>query len=177
MKRRHLIYAEMDSPIGDLTIVSSPVGICSIEFGSYSQVKMSILRMSQRMMFLEEPKSSPDELFEVIRQLNEYFDRKRKYFQVPLDLVGTPFQKKVWHQLQQIPYGETKSYKEVASLLHSPKAVRAVGGANNKNPVPIIVPCHRVVGSNGALVGYGGGIGIKEYLLQLEGCENYLISI
>jgi len=101
--------------------------------------------------------------------LAEYFDGKRRRFDLPVDLYGTPFQLRVWRELKKIPYGEVRSYKELARAIGSPKAVRAVGGANNKNPVPILVPCHRVIGSNGSLVGYGGGLSIKEYLLKLEG--------
>ena len=86
-----------------------------------------------------------------------------------VDLNGTPFQLRVWRELQTIPFGEVRSYKEVARSIGTPKAVRAVGGASNKNPVPILVPCHRVIGSNGSLVGYGGGLPIKERLLRLEG--------
>lgn len=109
------------------------------------------------------------ELQPVVQQMEEYFNKKRKHFDVSLDLHGTSFQKLVWKQLQNIPYGEVHSYKDVAQAIGAPKAVRAVGGANNRNPVSIIVPCHRVVGSNGSLVGYGGGLEIKEQLLVLEG--------
>lgn len=109
------------------------------------------------------------EIAPVTRQLNEYFNGDRRQFDLPIDLCGTSFQKLVWQQLQTIPYGEVRSYKDVAQAMGAPKAVRAVGGANNRNPVSIIVPCHRVVGSNGSLVGYGGGLEVKEYLLRLEG--------
>ena len=101
-------------------------------------------------------------------QLNEYFDGQRKGFELPLAAQGTAFQQAVWQALQSIPYGETRSYKEIAEQIGRPKACRAVGMANNRNPIAIIVPCHRVIGANGQLVGYAGGLSIKEYLLQLE---------
>jgi len=101
-------------------------------------------------------------------QLEEYFAGKRKVFSLPLALNGTEFQKSVWRALQTIPYGETRSYKEIAVLTGSPKAYRAVGLANNRNPIAIIVPCHRVIGSNGDLVGFGGGLPLKKQLLDLE---------
>jgi methylated-DNA-[protein]-cysteine S-methyltransferase len=101
-------------------------------------------------------------------QIGEYLEGKRKKFDLPLILHGTGFQKTVWQALQTIPYGETRSYKDIAVLAGSPKAFRAVGMANNRNPVSIIIPCHRVIGSNGDLVGYGGGLPVKKYLLELE---------
>ncbi len=103
-----------------------------------------------------------------ISQLNEYFTGKRKKFDLPLKMVGTEFQQKVWRALCDIPYGETRSYKEVAIAVSNPKGPRAVGMANNKNPLGIVVPCHRVVGSNGKLVGYATGLDVKERLLYLE---------
>ena len=102
------------------------------------------------------------------KQLKEYFAGKRKKFEIPINTKGTPFQKSVWEALCTIPLGETRSYKEIAEQIGNPKAVRAVGMANNRNPISIIVPCHRVIGTNGSLTGYAGGLGTKEYLLQLE---------
>lgn len=104
----------------------------------------------------------------IISQLNEYFKGERKHFDLPLKPLGTEFQKRVWKALMNIPYGETKSYKEIAIEVGSPKACRAVGSANNKNPIPIIIPCHRVIGSTGKLVGFAGGLNLKEKLLNLE---------
>lgn len=109
-----------------------------------------------------------DLLKETNRQLAEYFEGKRTVFDVPVALKGTVFQQKVWKALQEIPYGETRSYGELARAIGSPKASRAVGGANHNNPVMIIVPCHRVIGANGRLVGFGGGLEAKAYLLKLE---------
>lgn len=101
-------------------------------------------------------------------QLDEYFQGKRTTFSLPFKLTGTPFQLAVWKELQNIPYGKTTSYKEIAQKINKPKAYRAVGMANNKNPLPIIIPCHRVIGSNGKLIGYAGGLKLKNYLLKLE---------
>jgi O-6-methylguanine DNA methyltransferase len=108
-------------------------------------------------------------------QLNAYFEGTLRAFSVPLDLRGTPFQLSVWNALLDIPYGEVRSYGDIARAIDRPSAVRAVGAANGANPVPIIVPCHRVIGSSGKLVGYGGGVDIKERLLRLERGEKRLI--
>jgi len=101
-------------------------------------------------------------------QIEEYLEGKRKQFNLPLVMRGTEFQTAVWKALQNIPFGETRSYKEIAAEIGKPKAVRAVGMANNRNPISIIVPCHRVIGHNGSLVGYGGGLPLKQFLLDLE---------
>lgn len=101
-------------------------------------------------------------------QLSEYFAGARKEFELPLAPQGTEFQKKVWAELQEIPYGETRSYGEIAAAIGNPKACRAIGGANHNNPIMIMIPCHRVIGANGSMTGYGGGLPIKEYLLELE---------
>jgi methylated-DNA-[protein]-cysteine S-methyltransferase len=102
-------------------------------------------------------------------QLTDYFKGKRKVFNLPLEIAGTEFQKKVWDELLRIPYGETISYKELAIRLGDEKIIRAAAHANGVNPLPIVIPCHRVIGSNGSLVGYGGGLHIKAKLLELEG--------
>ena len=101
-------------------------------------------------------------------ELAEYFNGKRQIFNVPLSPEGTPFQKKVWEELKKIPYGQTATYKEIAKGIDNEKACRAVGMANNKNPIAIIIPCHRVIGSNGSLTGYAGGLTVKNKLLQIE---------
>ncbi|MDR2074204.1 MAG: methylated-DNA--[protein]-cysteine S-methyltransferase [Oscillospiraceae bacterium] len=105
---------------------------------------------------------------ETLNQLNEYFAGSRKFFNLPLALKGTIFQEKVWSALQRIPFGKTLSYKEVAARIDSPNSSRAVGNANNKNPIAIVIPCHRVIGHNGELSGYAGGLDAKRYLLELE---------
>ena len=107
-------------------------------------------------------------LKEAAKQLEEYFSLKRKQFNLPYKQEGTLFMQKVWKALQEIPYGETRSYKQIAEKIGNPKAVRAVGMANNKNKIPIIIPCHREIGSNGKLVGYALGLDVKKYLLDLE---------
>ena len=105
---------------------------------------------------------------ETYRQLSEYFAGKRDSFDIPIKTQGTDFQEKVWNALKQIPYGETRSYKDIAIAIGKPKAMRAVGMANNRNPIMIVIPCHRVRGANGQLIGYGGGLDVKEKLLTLE---------
>lgn len=107
-------------------------------------------------------------LQETQKQLREYFEGKRQQFELPLKLDGTEFQLAVWAELQKIPYGETASYGDIALRVGSPKAVRAVGGANHRNRLPIVIPCHRVIGKNGSLVGFGGGIDTKTFLIELE---------
>jgi len=105
---------------------------------------------------------------EASKQLGEYFNKRLKEFDLPLVLYGTDFQKKVWEALRTIPYGETCSYKELAAMTGSPKASRAVGNANNRNPIPVIIPCHRVIGHDGSLTGYAAGLEIKRKLLEIE---------
>jgi methylated-DNA-[protein]-cysteine S-methyltransferase len=110
-----------------------------------------------------------DEILEKTRnQLDEYLDGNRKEFDIPLLMVGTDFQKSVWNALLQVPYGATSSYLQIAKAVGNEKAVRAVGSANGANPISIIIPCHRIIGSDGQLVGYGGGLSVKERLLKLE---------
>jgi methylated-DNA-[protein]-cysteine S-methyltransferase len=106
---------------------------------------------------------------EAIRQLIEYFAGERRNFDLPLELHGTEFQRRVWQRLLTVPFGKTASYQQVANALDDPKAIRAVGAANGQNPISIIVPCHRIIGSNGKLIGYGGGLWRKEWLLRHEG--------
>jgi methylated-DNA-[protein]-cysteine S-methyltransferase len=106
---------------------------------------------------------------EAVSQLRAYFAGQLRRFDLPLDMRGTDFQLRVWRELERIPYGETRSYLEIAEAIGAPRAVRAVGAANGANPIPIVVPCHRVIGSSGKLVGYGGGLPLKKRLLQLEG--------
>lgn len=108
-------------------------------------------------------------LFNVFTQLDEYFKRQRKEFDLPLEIIGSKFQKRVWNELMKIPYGETISYNQLAIRTGDQKAIRAVAAANGANPLPIVIPCHRVIGSDGSLVGYGGGLDVKRKLLELEG--------
>jgi methylated-DNA-[protein]-cysteine S-methyltransferase len=113
-------------------------------------------------------------LREAVRQLEAYFAGGLREFQLPLDIVGTEFQKRVWHELLTIPYGEIRSYGQIAEAIAAPHAVRAVGAANGANPIAIVVPCHRVIGAGGKLTGYGGGLPLKKRLLDLEGCNMHL---
>src|SRR5450755_4374488 len=108
---------------------------------------------------------------EAARQLRAYFTGQLRRFDLPLDLQGTDFQLRVWRELERIPYGETRSYMQIAGAIGTPRAVRAVGAANGANPIPIVVPCHRVIGASGKLVGYGGGLPLKKRLLELEGAR------
>lgn len=144
----------INTPIGKLRLVEENGSIVQIHF------------MSTQMQ--ESPCAETPVLADAAKQLEEYFAGVRKEFTLPLGLAGTEFQTRVWAALCQIPYGETRSYKQVAQMIGKPSAARAVGMANNKNPVPIVVPCHRVVGANGSLTGYAGGLDIKEKLLGLE---------
>jgi len=109
-----------------------------------------------------------DSFSDILQQLGEYFAGRRKNFDVKINPTGTDFQRRVWQELQNVPYGKTASYGEIAQRINNPKACRAVGGANRKNPVPIIVPCHRIIGSDGSLTGFGGGLELKKDLLRLE---------
>lgn len=168
-KRSAIFYDEMDSPLGPLTIVCSDLGVCLIDFGSIEKTLTTINIWLKKNLIKSELSLCPEKVKPVITQLTQYFEGKRIQFDIPIDLIGTKFQCLVWDALTKIKYGETKSYKQIAKEIGAPKAVRAIGGANNKNPIPIIIPCHRVIGSNGALVGYGGGVDKKEILLEIEG--------
>ena len=154
MKESLIKKGYYNSPIGILEIIESDGHIVEINFVEDDNC-------------LEEFISEEIEKCKI--ELEEYFNGRRSEFSVKVDLAkGTEFQKKVWNALRDIPYGETVSYKEIAEKIGNPKAVRAVGGANNKNPIPIIIPCHRVIGKDGSLTGYGGGLSKKECLLNLE---------
>ncbi|WP_144558665.1 methylated-DNA--[protein]-cysteine S-methyltransferase [Shouchella miscanthi] len=158
---------ELDTAIGRMAVVTSDKGLAHVTFGAVNKVNLT----ARLMRFGLKPEwydLKENESLLVCDQLTEYLNGERQDFDVPIDLIGTPFQKKVWSALRTIGYGETKSYKDIAEMIGAPKAVRAVGGANNQNPLPIVIPCHRVIGSNGAMVGYGGGLPTKERLLALE---------
>lgn len=169
MTTQVVYYAEMDSPIGPLTIGATEQGVCIIHFGSLENSLPTIKAWVKKNGIKGKLEWNEEKISPVIQQLREYFSGQRVSFELPLDLYGTRFQKRVWEALQNIGYGETRSYKEIAQEIGAPKAVRAIGGANNQNPLPIIIPCHRVIGSNGNMVGYGGGLDKKATLLQLEG--------
>ncbi len=164
-----LFYTTMESPIGTLWLIATPLGLCRV--GLPGRSRSDLEAWLARHAGQEELEENPDALAPAVAQLREYFSRLRRRFDLPLDLRGTPFQRRVWEELRSIPYGETVSYAEVARRIGNPKAIRAVGQAVGANPVPIIVPCHRVVGADGSLVGYGGGLEIKTALLRLEGAR------
>jgi len=157
-----LYYSRMKSPIGQLWVAVSNKGVVMIEFAGREFPPVDFDKNVSWVV-------SEEKTAAVRKQLTQYFDGHRTEFTVGLDLrKGTEFQKKCWEILTQIPYGETRSYQEVAKATGKPTASRAVGGANHANPVPIIVPCHRVINADGHLGGYGGGVDIKEQLLSLE---------
>lgn len=151
-------YSYVESPIGDL-LVAGDDGVLKL---------VSFPRGSMAREPDEGWERNDSEFDEVRRELGEYFEGKRESFDVPLEADGTDFQRDVLGALQQIPYGETRTYGEIAEHLGKPKASRAVGAANGRNPIPILIPCHRVIGSDGSLTGFGGGIDTKEFLLSLE---------
>lgn len=158
-----LAYKLIASPVGKLKLVASDKGLVAILWE----------KDSPRRVRLNEPVENKEHpvLIETERQLGEYFAGKRKEFSIALDMRGTRFQKNVWEALLAIPFGETRSYGQLAKQLGNPRASRAVGTANGRNPVSIIVPCHRVIGSSGKLTGFAGGLGTKAHLLGLEKCE------
>lgn len=153
--------AKMDSPIGALIVVASSRGLRSIYFPHHTARDAAVL----------DTIATDDrhrDLVCVVSQLDQYFSGHRQNFDVALDLVGTEFQQLAWRALAEVPYGQTATYAHQASHIGRPKAVRAVGGANKRNPVPIVLPCHRIVGSNGSLTGFAGGLDTKQWLLQHE---------
>lgn len=154
-------HTTIDSPIGPLGLVATDGGLRAVSWrGDETSVKLP-----------DDMVEDPDHpiLRRAAHELSEYFDGDRTSFDVPLDLRGTPFQEAAWRALGDIPYGSTRSYGEQAALIGRPKAVRAVGQANGRNPVPIVLPCHRVIGADGSLTGFGGGLDLKTQLLQHEG--------
>jgi len=155
-----MAYTYMSSPVGRLTLVATDNGLAAILWENDRPGRV-------RLNVAAEMKDHPV-LLETERQLEEYFAGRRKEFALTLDPSGTAFQRQVWNALLTIPFGETRSYSQIARQIGNPTAVRAVGAANGRNPVSIIVPCHRVVGSTGALTGFAGGLDVKAYLLALE---------
>jgi methylated-DNA-[protein]-cysteine S-methyltransferase len=153
-------YKTMKSPVGTLKLVASDRGLVAILWENDNPMRV-------RLNPLVEEKEHPV-LLETERQLSEYFAGKRKRFSLKFGCVGTEFQKEVWQALATIPFGETRSYGDIARQIGHPKAVRAVGAANGRNPISIVVPCHRVIGSNGKLTGFAGGLETKASLLRLE---------
>lgn len=155
-----LAFMEMASPVGQLKLVATETALVAVLWENENPNRV---RLAELIENVQHPI-----LLETQKQLNEYFEGQRQVFDLPLDFEGTEFQQKVWQALLTIPFGETSSYKQIAEQIGNVKAVRAVGAANGKNPISIITPCHRVVGANGKLVGFAGGLENKDVLLQLE---------
>lgn len=150
-------YQFLNSPIGSLRLVSNGSHLLRVEFHEMYDIR-------------PDEEQREDAVLETsMTQLREYFANRRSRFDLPLDAGGTAFQRAVWRALADIPYGELRSYSDIARTIGKPTAVRAVGAANGRNPLPIIVPCHRVIGSNGSLTGFAGGLEIKTHLLAFEG--------
>ncbi len=183
---RTLYYAEMESPVGIVSLVSSDRGLVAVDLHSDRKSQDATAGSVQKEMKSGKSPSLLRKMKErlpganlvpdsgknrsALEQLNEYFEGKRTEFSLPLDLGGTEFQKKVWKAVSAVPFGETRSYGEIARIIRNPKAVRAVGQANKANPVPLVIPCHRIIGSDGSMTGYGGlkGIPTKVKLLEME---------
>lgn len=153
----------MASPVGELTLIASDKGLAAILWENDDPARV---RLAPRAEAADHPV-----LEEAAWQLAAYFAGKRTSFDLPLDFHGTDFQKRVWAALLAIPFGETRSYAQIARAIGSPTAFRAVGAANGRNPISIVAPCHRVIGTNGTLTGFAGGLEAKEYLLRLEGLD------
>ena len=156
---RH-VYKRMSSPVGTLTLVATDQGLAAILWENDRPHRV-------RLNLAAEQNGHPV-LVEAERQLAEYFAGRRKQFALKMDVSGTPFQRKVWNALLTIPFGETRSYRQIAEQIGNPRAVRAVGAANGRNPLSIVAPCHRVVGSTGTLTGFAGGLDVKARLLAFE---------
>ena len=161
------------SPCGDLMLGSFEGKLCLCDWAVEKHRDVVDIRL-RKVLHADYEEKTSDIIEETSKQLDEYFDGKRKVFDIPLLFVGTDFQKKVWHKLLEIPYGTTISYGKLATLLDMPKAVRAVANANGANAISIIAPCHRVIGSDHSLTGYGGGLVAKKKLLELESAEDKL---
>ncbi len=157
------VFTHMDSPVGRLTLAATAAGLAAIlwenDRPSRVPVRLAVEDATQPILAL------------AVRQLDEYFSGERRDFSVPLDVAGTAFQRSVWVGLQSIPFGETRSYGQLAAQIGRPTAVRAVGAANGRNPISIMTPCHRVIGATGSLTGFAGGLAVKARLLALEALD------
>lgn len=161
-----LFWNILESAWGDILIVANLKGIVRITLPGESTSKVLNNLCKTRETILTHKNTAA--IVQAKKQITEFLNGKRSSFHLELDPQGTDFQKKVWNALRKIPYGQTKCYQDIARMVGSPKAMRAVGMANNKNPLPLIVPCHRVIGKNGSLVGYAGGLPLKKKILKLE---------
>ncbi|WHL26852.1 methylated-DNA--[protein]-cysteine S-methyltransferase [Pseudomonas juntendi] len=162
-------FTMMQSPVGTLTLVARGDRLAAVlwENERENRVRLGALHRDDQCPVL----------LETARQLGEYFSGKRRQFELQLDFAGTGFQRQVWAALLAIPFGETRSYAEIARQLGNPGAVRAVGAANGRNPISIIAPCHRVIGASGNLTGFAGGLAAKQYLLALEGRQSLALDL
>ena len=160
------LYRWIDSPVGRLRLVGGAAGLAGVLWETQDPAESGFE--------LDREDDRHPVLRQAARELREYFAGERREFSVPLDITGTEFQNKVWRALRSIPFGETRSYGELAAQIGAPKASRAVGAANGRNPIPIILPCHRVIGSSGSLTGFGGGLPMKKQLLAHEQTRNQL---
>ena len=166
-----VLLKHIETPIGTMVACATDKGICMLEFSDSKVLEAELKEISKQEKAPIIQGESP--FFTILEQeLSEYFAGKRQVFSVPLSPFGTDFQQRVWQVLRTIPYGQTWSYKQQATALGSPKSVRAVANANGQNHISILIPCHRVIGSNGTLTGYGGGLWRKKFLLELEGVKN-----
>lgn len=165
---KHYYSKTFSSPVGELKLVASDAGLAAILWPNDNprRVRLSNVVAAQHHPIL----------LETERQLEEYFAGGRTTFSLPLDFLGTPFQRLVWAALLTIPCGETRSYSEIAQQIGNPRAVRAVGAANGKNPISIVAPCHRVIGAAGSLTGFAGGLETKKWLLALEPPQRHLLG-
>jgi AraC family transcriptional regulator of adaptative response/methylated-DNA-[protein]-cysteine methyltransferase len=158
---------ELETPLGLMIAGATEQGVCFIEFIDRIRMEREMERLKSELKATMEPGEN-QHLLRLRQELNEYFDRKRTDFTVPLHLTGTAFQQSVWHALLEIPYGKTWTYKQQALHMDQLLAIRAIAAANGQNKHAIIIPCHRVIGSNGSLTGYAGGLQKKDWLLKFE---------
>jgi len=160
-----LLWRTVDSPVGELRLVASADGLCAVLWPADTATRVPL---AADLDFAEKADDAPA-LNTAATQLDEYFAGTRQTFSVPLDLRGTGFQQLAWRALAEIPFGETRTYAEQAELIGRPKAVRAIGAANGRNPLSILLPCHRVIGSDGSMTGFAAGLDAKRFLLNHEG--------
>jgi len=162
-----IIWATMKSRIGTIRVAATPRGVCKIALGK--ETAEDFFCWLERHIGQAPRKPERRGIVALtLDQIAEYLDKRRRDFDLPLDLRGTEFQRRMWAAVAGIPYGETRTYAEIALAIGEPKAVRAVGAANGANPLPLVVPCHRVIGSDGSHTGYGGGLDVKRKLLEME---------